>query len=494
MKQGNPTIGGQPVILNTVASAVADAARNQALSASLTALIEKNVLGYPTFSTLEAYDAGTTVFHDRRLHTFNVAHAAGAWDGTQVAEANIKDLIPALIKAGLEAGEITPAAADNLASWVGAASTADYTQTLLSDTTGGDLSIDSSVPANLMQLAAKTDFGAASLVATGFNLLRHATPIGTGYYIMVPALPFGAINTSDAPNGVLFTNSEGANLRPTVRFKSLAAGVPNGVSDGEACDYTDATDPITDKQYRFYTTAQPGYLIVSGITFADTCMHIAWSRRYDEFVSPTDEADAGNVVNLSAGINAMHSYGLMLTVGTVSDYIEKTGDNQVTWHRLVERTQPEWATEAETDQEEQPTGNYTHTATIATMKADGTAVFATIAQPLSVSGTTVSYTDQNETPATDYVKFELATPATGTAAVSSSFGVEDWGLIMVTGATGEAYLTIAYAQGIPDSLRGLLSQLDNKSLPVLTEAIVQQAAEIERLKAQVERLYGLLGQ
>lgn len=393
----------------------------------------------------------------------------------------------------LQAGDIIPAMAENLATWTGSVATADYTQTLLSDTTGGDISIDSSAPANLMQLAAKTDFGATSLVATGFNLLHHATAIGNGYYIMVPALPYGAINTADAPNGVLFTNSEGVNLRPTVRFKTLSDGVPTSINDGTACAYTDATDPATGKQYRFYTTTEPGYLIVSGITFADTCMHIGWSRRYDEFVSPTDAQDAGSVVNLSAGINALHSYGLMLTLGTMSDYIEKTGDNQITWHRLVDRAQPAWTSEEIIDEEYNPTGNYTHTATIGTMKADGTAVFATTGQALSVSGTTVSYTDQNADGSTDYVKFELATPATGTAAVSSTFAVEDWGLIMVTGATGEAYLTIAYAQGIPDSLRGLLSQLDNKSLPVITEALVQQAADIERLKVQVERLYSLLG-
>lgn len=397
------------------------------------------------------------------------------------------------IAGALANGDITPAMAENLATWTGSVATADYTQTLLSDTTGGDISIDSSSPANLVQLAAKTDFAATSLVATGFNLLHHATPIGNGYYIMVPALPFGAINTADVPNGVLFTNSDGENMRPTVRFKALSDGVPTSVNDGAACAYTDATDPATGKQYRFYTNSEPGYLIVSGFTFADTCMHIAWSRRYDEFVSPTDEQDAGSVVNLSAGINALHSYGLMLTLGTMSDYIEKTGDNQVTWHRLVDRAQPAWTSEEIIDEEYNPTGNYTHTATIGTMKADGVAVFAATGQPLSVSGTTVSYVDQNADGSTDYVKFELATPATGTASVSSTFAVEDWGLIMVTGATGEAYLTIAYAQGIPDSLRGLLSQLDNKSLPVLTEAVVQLSADIARLKVQVERLYSLLG-
>lgn len=390
-------------------------------------------------------------------------------------------------------GQIVIGVADNLASWAGNSKPADYIQTALVDTTGGDLSIDSSVPGILMQLAAKTDFTATSLVATGFNLLRHATQIDDGYYIMVPALPFGTINTADSPNGILFTNAEGQNLRPTVRFKTLEEGVPTSVNDGTVCAFTDAADPVSGKQYRFFTTPQTGYMIVSGIAYADTCMHIAWSKRYDQFVSPTDEADAGSVVDLSAGIKALHSYGMMLTVGTIADYIEKTGENQVTWHRMAERAQPAWETVENIGEDEQPTGTYTHTATITTMKSEGAAAFMNAAHVISVNGQTVSYVDDSEIASDDFVKFELATPVTGTATVSSSFSVEDWGLIMITGATGEAYLTIAYAQGIPDSLRALLSQLDNKTLYVVTEALVQQAAEIERLKLQVERLYSLLG-
>ena len=41
----------------------------------LTALTEKNVLGYPTFSTITAYAKDETVFYDRRLYTFTEAHA-----------------------------------------------------------------------------------------------------------------------------------------------------------------------------------------------------------------------------------------------------------------------------------------------------------------------------------------------------------------------------------------------------------------------------------
>lgn len=95
-KQGNLTVGGQPIAPNTIAAAVADPDRNQALSATLRNIVEKNALGYPTFSTIENYAAGTIVFHDRKLFQFDTDHAKGPWDDSQVQEADIKTLIDEL--------------------------------------------------------------------------------------------------------------------------------------------------------------------------------------------------------------------------------------------------------------------------------------------------------------------------------------------------------------------------------------------------------------
>ena len=78
---------------NTITTCVADPGRGQALSASLESLIEKNALGYPTFSTLSNYPVGGTVFYDRKLWTFTTAHPAGAWNASHVREANIKELL-----------------------------------------------------------------------------------------------------------------------------------------------------------------------------------------------------------------------------------------------------------------------------------------------------------------------------------------------------------------------------------------------------------------
>jgi len=472
-----------PQAPRTFAKLVVDSARNQTLDRSLLNLIERNALGYPAFTTTTAHAVDDVCFHDRKLWKFTAALAQGAaWDSTKVREFSIKEYCDALVNAlleGLKSGSVIPALADNLASWAGSTQNANYTQEAVVETTGGDLSIDSSVPATLMSIAAKTDFSATKLIATGFNLLRRATAVGNGLYFMVPALPFGTINTASQPNGILFTNSQGGNLRPTVYFKPLASGVPTSVTDGAACAYTDAS--TGGKSYRFYTTSQAGYIIVSGIDRAVTCAHIGWSKRYDDYVTVNDASDSGSEVDIAAGIHALHSYNKMLTVGNVADRIEKTGDNQVTWHRLVDHVQPTW-TNTPVESEGEPTGDYIHSATISDMKAGGAAAFETLGITLLVDGTTISFTDQNETVENDYVKYELATEATGTVSVGSSFNVEDWGLIIIQGAVGSAYINIAYAQGIPDSVRQMLSNIDNKTIPVIAEALLYLYNENKALR------------
>jgi hypothetical protein len=220
---------------------------------------------------------------------------------------------------------------------------------------------------------------------------------------------------------------------------------------------------------------------VSGIDRAATCAHIGWSKRYDDYIAVNNDSDAGSEVDIAAGIHALHSYDKMLTVGNVADRIEKSGDNQVTWHRLVDHVQPTW-TNTPVESEGAPTGDYIHTATISGMKAGGAAAFETLGITLIIDGTTISFTDQNATVQNDYVKYELATEATGTAAVSSSFTVEDWGLIIIQGAVGSAYINIAYAQGIPDSVRQMLSNIDNKTIPVIAEALLYLYNENKALR------------
>ena len=378
--------------------------------------------------------------------------------------------------AGIVSGAIIAKLAEDLASWNDEALMQDDMQALPVFTTGGDISIKSSVPAQLTEIAAKTDFSASALRASGFNLLRLksndglAVAVGSGYYFPVPALHFGTINTAEQPNGVLFTNSAGENLRPTVYFKKASAGVPTSVTDGAPCSYVDA--PWGGGTLRFFTTSEPGWLIVSGITWADTCAHIGWSKRYDGFVSPTDESDAGHSVDLSATIAAMHSFGKMLTVGSSADRIRRISAEQVQWETECDRVQPAWTNTLQEDGE-----TYLHTATISAMKSDGAAQFETAAQALTISGTSISYTDSSESALTDYVKYEKATVATGVRTLATDFNVEDWGLIVLLDAVGEAYTTIAYAQGIPDNVRALVSARLSGQMSVVAQAFAELYAE-----------------
>jgi hypothetical protein len=150
----------------------------------------------------------------------------------------------------------------------------------------------------------------------------------------------------------------------------------------------------------------------------------------------------------------------MLVIGAVADRIERTGENQITWTRRLDRVQPTWTNTA-IEEEGEPTGQYLHEAIISAMKAGGAAVFMTENIGLAVDGTKVSYTDSNAEATTDYVKYELAAEVTGTAAVSSSFACEDWGLIILKGATGTADVVLDYAQNVPDNLR--------TSLPIIND-------------------------
>ena len=288
--------------------------------------------------------------------------------------------------------------ADNLTSWAERGEVPENDEwTDVVRTTAGDMSIDSSRTSRLLSVIPMSPFYAQSLRATGFNLLHGASAAGSGYYFEVPALTFGMINTAEQNNGVLFTNQHGDNLRPTVYFKPLTEGVPQHANDGVVADYRD------EGGYRFYLCSEPGYIVVSNITLEDTCAHIAWSRRYNEFISPDSAEDAGSSLPLASLIHTIHDYDLMLRAEMGEQYVYdelRANNGNVNWFRRVERIQPEWTTADNGD------GTYTHTATIADMKANGIAECGSLA--LTVNGTTIAYTDNSSESSGDYVLYQLS--------------------------------------------------------------------------------------
>ena len=343
----------------------------------------------------------------------------------------------------LERGEVIPALAKNISSWeerikLPVVNSFD----VAARTTAGSASIHTPSGSKVLSIVAKSRFKATALVSAGYNLLRRATAIGSGYYFEVGALPFGAYGSSAKPNGVLFTARDRSNLKPTVLFKALEDGVPESDSDGEACAYIDSNG------YRFFTTDQPGYMIVKGITFADTCPHVAWSSRYDEFIAPDAEGDEGGSLALTTDIQAIHASGEMLAAGRAGDKLIYDG-TKVYRHKICDEVTPTWSTVQNED------GGYTHIATIATMKPDGEAVMAGVT--LNVSGNTVSYTDDQAEAASGTVVFELATPTVTNRNQPNALPAEDWSLEYLEGASGSAVITMQYAQGYQDSVAALVS-------------------------------------
>ena len=440
----------------TTAALVYDAAKDQALSQTLYDTPDRNALGFPAFSTVTAYAEGDIVFYNNKLWKFTADHDAGAWNAAQVEAYSVKDFVDDSVPEDAQLAENLKSWAERDALNVGD----DWTDHVR--TTAGDQSIDSAKGARLLSIVAQKDFSASAYKATGFNLLHGATAIGDGFYFPVPALAFGVYGTAAQPNGVLFASNANPRLTPTVRFKAMSAGVPSSVNDGSACAYTDSNG------YRFYTCDEPGYMIVTGITLANTCAHIAWSRRYDEFVSPTSVEDAGTVIDLTP-------LGTMRTVGSgaslVADRADRTDDTHMLLTTKVGRVQPTW-TRGTQDAE---TGLYPYTATVSGIKSSGLAEFEGANKPaILVDGTTLTYYSADGTALTDYVKYELATPTTSSKSVSTKItALEDWGLEILAGAIGTAIVTTQYAQSYPDALAALLASIDQATIPVICNAFAK---------------------
>ena len=351
------------------------------------------------------------------------------------------------LQQNIENGVVVSAKALNLKSWVDRRTPVKDVWSGVVRTTAGEMSVETERGGKLLSIVAKEDFSASEFRATGFNLLRDAVAVGSGYYFLVPALPFGVVGTAQAPNGVLFTDNEGTNLRPAVYFKPLSSGVPASVTDGSPCAYTEAS--YNSKSYRFYTTSQPGYIIVSDITLNQTCAHLGWSRRYDDYVGISADSDAGGSVALSTILSAVHSdVQKLLSLGVVADRIDFTA-GYATWRRYVGLTTPTWTNVEDPDNP----GTYKHSAVISDMANNGLAAFyGSESIVLQVDGTTVSYSDDSATATSSKVKYELASVASGSVVISPEFNMEDWGLEKFLGVTGSAYVTAQYERGIIDTL------------------------------------------
>lgn len=481
-----------PQAPRTFAKLVVDSAKSRTLDQSLAKLVENPSLGFPEFSIVTAYAVNDKVFYDRKLWKFTAAKTAGAWDSTKATEFSIKeycDAIAAALQENLEDGDVVPALAGNLESWAEDVSEVSNSWDDTIRSTAGDDPIDTAYGGVLTDIVAKSDFKCDALITSGYNLLRLASnggvavAVGNGWYFPVPHLELGAFGDATKNNGVLLTDKDGNNIKnATVRFKALADGVPTSVNDGVAASYQDVT--YNDETFRTYLTSGPGYLIVSGITYADTCAHLAWEDWYDKYVSPTAEDDAGDSISLTALFTAMpNGTGKFLVLGsggnTVATRATRTSATRMTITDPVGRvTSPSWTNELQEDEE-----TYKHSLAISGMKSDGLAQIEGSDQVLLVEGTTVSYTDTNASAISGAVRYEKATPATATVTLAKTqYNLNDCGIEIKSGAVGEAYFGCTYSQNVADALSQIAKVKLDISLSVVAEALLYLYNENKALR------------
>ena len=409
-----------------------------------------------------------------------------------------RDAEASALQTKLENGEVVPALADDIKSWEDTNTLVPYIQKTAQETTGGDISIRSDVQARLDGIAPTSRrWKATKLVACGTNLLRPtsqaggiATAIGTGIYFPCPALTFGTYGTAQENNGIVFTDSDHAFLTPTVYMKRIADGVPTSVTDGVQAQTVSGQNGETFYVNPASLAGEAVYVIVSGITLASSCAHIAWSGNgtpYNYYIAPDAEAPANVEITLASLLTAIGNDGYLTQVGGVGDMLLYEDKTHMRCTRRNGRVQPAWTTEAE-EVEGTPTGNYIHTATIGAMLSDGAAELEADGTRLQVSGTEVSYTDQSDTATTDYVLYNLATETSSVVDVSPMLTVNDFGLIVLLGNDGTADTTIGYAQGIADSVRALMTGGYDEVNRVIAEALNALHADNVRLAALVMEL------
>ena len=400
-----------------------------------------------------------------------------------------RDAEAAALQTKLENGVVVPAIAGNLESWAEDVSEVSNSWDETIRSTAGDDPIDTAYGGVLTDIVAKSDFKCDALVTSGYNLLRLASnggmavAVGNGWYFPVPHLELGAFGDATKNNGVLLTDKDGNNINSaTVRFKALADGVPTSVNDGVAASYQDVT--YNDETFRTYLTSGPGYLIVSGITYADTCAHLAWEDWYDKYVSPTAEDDAGDSISLTALFTAApNGTGKFLVLGsggnTVATRATRTSSTQITITDPIGRvTSPSWTNELQEDEE-----TYKHSLAISGMRSDGLAQIEGSDQVLTVVGTTVSYTDTNATAIIGAVRYEKATAATANVTLAKTqYALNDCGIEMKSGATGEAYFGCTYSQNVADALSQIAKVKLDISLSVVAEALLYLYNENKALR------------
>ena len=367
----------------------------------------------------------------------------------------------------LKDGTLVPAKAENLKAWDEENIPIENDFDDVIRTTAGEDPVDSEAGGILKRITAVSDFACTVLLATAENQLRlksnggGAVAVGAGWYFPVPKLTLGQFGNADENNGLILVAQDGSNIQnATVIFKPLADGVPTSVTDGTVA--TSQNVNYEGKTYKVYTTSGPGYLIVSGITYANTCARIAWEDWYDRFISPTDPNDVGGSINLAPLFAAApNGTGKFLACGNAATSAERISASQWKITDPIGRiTSPAW-TNTPDEVEEGAVQTYTHSLIISDVAPGATVIIEGSEQAVSLDGTIAKYTDTNQTAISGTVRYGKATPATANVNLASAYQLNDVGIEMKEGADGVADFVCEYSQNIVDSLSNAAPTLND---------------------------------
>ena len=391
----------------------------------------------------------------------------------------------------LSEGEIIPKLADNLN--IGSSIDVSYTQSRAIETTGGDQDINSERKARVVSVRgtlAGIVASGAKIVSVGFNQIAPSGISGQNATFKAVRCAWGEYGKSTENNGYLFTNSQKQIVVPT-SVKQNGANVPTHTENGVV----------------YYLPASDGDVVAtfaSGVDVTDICAHICWSNYRD-----TDHAAySEDVLNLASTITAMG--GTMRRVSSGGSYVydeivcaDKAADRL--WYRRVGVVEAlknlSWSVEEITSGEgDSQTTTYRFAAAVSGVKADGifsvsggnVAGFYLSGTNLMVDSSTISTVAALKTALTGAsMKYELATPVTGTHNLTGLLTVDDFGTMRFEGGATTVDFVTEYASRWADVVKNLPNTIEQEGI-VTAAAIVALAKRIGGLEKRLSDGLGSL--
>lgn len=391
----------------------------------------------------------------------------------------------------LSEGEIIPKLADNLN--IGSSVDVSYQQTCAIETTGGNQDINSERKARVVSIRG-TDAGIAAtgakIVSVGFNQIPTSGISGQTATFKAVKSAWGAYGTSSENNGYLFTDEDNNIVVPT-------SVTQNGV----------AVPTHTESSVVYYLPASDGEVVAtfgSSVDVTKVCAHICWSNYRD-----TDyEAYSEDVLNLASTITAMG--GTLRRVSGSAGYAydeivcaDKAAD-RIWYRRVGVVSSPKdlsWSMEEITTGEAgSETTTYRFTAPVSGMKADSiisisggsvTGIF-TDDTNVVVESDSISTVAALKTALTGAsIKYELATPVTGTHSLTGLLTVDDFGTLRFEGGATVVDFTTEYASRWADVVKNLPNTIEQEGV-VTAAAIVALAKRIAGIEKRLSDGLGSL--